>query len=147
MLKPIRNRLLVRPDPVERETASGLVIPDKAQDTISMSGEVVALGPECRGPAYRIKAATLADVEHAIERVAGRMPSAAWLEDVLTELRALLAGYYDDAVDVSLGAHVCFPYTAGTDVSDGSESLILVREDDLVATWHAEDATVEMRVA
>lgn len=144
MLRPIRNRVLVRPDPPDTTTASGLLIPEQAQDRIAMSGEVIAVGPECRGPSYRLRAATLADVEHAVERVAGRMPRADWLEEVLTELRVLLAVYYDAAQDVLVGSQVCFPYTAGTDISDGSEPLLLVKEEDLAATWHADEAAVEI---
>lgn len=147
MLKPIKDRVLVRPTPPDTTTESGLIIPEQSQDTIAMSGEVVALGPECRGPAYRIQAATLADVEHLIERVAGRMPRADWTEDLLSDMRALLAGYYDHAQDVKVGATVCFPYTAGTDISDGSEPLVLVRESDLAATWQPDEAQVTLRVA
>jgi co-chaperonin GroES (HSP10) len=147
MLKPIRNRVLVRPDAVESETAGGLIIPDNAKDGIVMSGEVVALGPECHGPSYRIRGQVLADVEHAIERVAGRAASASWTEDLLNELRAQLAGYYDLSQDVQVGAHVCFPYTAGTVLAEGGTSYLLVNEDDIVATWQPDEAVVEARVA
>lgn len=144
-LKPIRNRLLVRPDPAATHTEGGLIIPDNAKDHVAMSGEVVAMGPECKGPAYRVRAACLADVEHAIDRVAERVTSLDWPEELRTELRVLLAGYYDDAQAVQVGAQVCFPYTAGTDISDGAEALILVREEDLAATWHEDEVDVAVR--
>ena len=146
MLRPIRNRVLVRPDSVETETESGLIIPDTAKDTLVMSGEVVALGPECHGPSYRLRAAVLSDVEHVIERVAGRSASATWTEELLAELRALLAGYYDDSQDVAVGAHVCFPYTVGTAIH-AEESFLLVKETDLSAIWQPDEAVVEARVA
>lgn len=146
MLKPIRNRVLVRPDPVATQTESGFVIPDSAKDHAVMSGEVVALGPECKGPKYRVRAEVLADVEHAIDRVVGRMPSSAvWHEELLAELRALLSDYYDQSQDVQIGAQVCFPYTAGTDIV-AEERLLLVREEDIAATWHADDAAVDARL-
>jgi co-chaperonin GroES (HSP10) len=144
MFRPIRNRVLVRPDAPEAESAGGILIPEKAQDTIAMSGEVIALGPECKGPSYRIRADVLADVEHCIERVAGRVVSHDWPEELRTELRALLCGYFDVSQDVTIGAQVCFPYTAGTDIGADGERLILVSENDLAATWQANETRVEV---
>ena len=43
-IKPLEDRLVVRPLDAEQTTASGLVIPDSAQEK-PQEGEVVAVGP------------------------------------------------------------------------------------------------------
>ena len=43
-IKPLEDRIVVRPLEAEQTTASGLVIPDSAQET-PQEGEVVAVGP------------------------------------------------------------------------------------------------------
>lgn len=44
MIKPIRDRILIKPMPVETKTASGLYIPDTASDTAPEKGTVVSVG-------------------------------------------------------------------------------------------------------
>lgn len=43
-LKPLEDRIVVRPGDAEETTSSGLVIPDTAQEK-PQQGEVVAVGP------------------------------------------------------------------------------------------------------
>jgi chaperonin GroES len=43
-IKPLEDRIVVRPLEAEQTTASGLVIPDSAQEK-PQEGEVVAIGP------------------------------------------------------------------------------------------------------
>ena len=43
-LKPLDDRLVVRPNEPETQTASGLVIPDTAKEK-PQQGEVLAVGP------------------------------------------------------------------------------------------------------
>jgi chaperonin GroES len=43
-LKPLEDRILVRPEEGEETTASGIVIPDTAKEK-PLQGEVVAVGP------------------------------------------------------------------------------------------------------
>jgi chaperonin GroES len=43
-LKPLDDRIVVRPNEAETQTASGLVIPDTAKEK-PQQGEVVAVGP------------------------------------------------------------------------------------------------------
>lgn len=43
-LRPLEDRIVVRPGPPEETTASGLVIPDTAKEK-PQQGEVVAVGP------------------------------------------------------------------------------------------------------
>lgn len=44
MIKPLADRVLVKPTPAEEKTESGLYIPDNAKEK-PMQGEVVAVGP------------------------------------------------------------------------------------------------------
>ena len=43
LLKPLADRVLIEPAPAEQKTASGIIIPDTAQDK-PQQGEVVAVG-------------------------------------------------------------------------------------------------------
>ena len=45
VLRGIRDRVIVRPDPVPTETESGLVIPQAAQEAKATRGTVVVVGP------------------------------------------------------------------------------------------------------
>lgn len=42
-IKPLADRILVKPSPAEEKTASGIIIPDTAKEK-PMQGEVVAVG-------------------------------------------------------------------------------------------------------
>jgi chaperonin GroES len=42
-LKPLADRILVKPSPAEEKTASGIIIPDTAKEK-PMQGEVIAVG-------------------------------------------------------------------------------------------------------
>lgn len=48
VLHPTEDRLIVRQEPTESMTASGLVIPEMAQEK-SQRGEVLAVGPDLQG--------------------------------------------------------------------------------------------------
>ncbi len=43
-LKPLSDRVLVKPAPAEQKTAGGIIIPDSAKEK-PLKGEVVAVGP------------------------------------------------------------------------------------------------------
>ena len=43
-VKPLSDRVLIRPNPAEEKTASGLIIPDTAKEK-PLAGKVVAVGP------------------------------------------------------------------------------------------------------
>lgn len=43
-IKPLADRILVKPAPAEEKTASGIIIPDTVQER-PLQGEVVAVGP------------------------------------------------------------------------------------------------------
>tara|TARA_Y100001978_G_C23280677_1_gene240144 strand:+ start:38 stop:322 length:285 start_codon:yes stop_codon:yes gene_type:complete len=43
-VKPLSDRIVVKPEPAEEKTASGIILPDTAQEKPQM-GEVLAVGP------------------------------------------------------------------------------------------------------
>jgi chaperonin GroES len=43
-IKPLADRVLVKPDPAEEKTAGGLIIPDTAKEK-PLAGTVIAAGP------------------------------------------------------------------------------------------------------
>ncbi len=43
LLKPLADRVLVKPSPAEEKTASGIIIPDTAKEK-PLKGEIVAVG-------------------------------------------------------------------------------------------------------
>lgn len=43
LLKPLADRVLIKPSPAEEKTASGIIIPDTAKEK-PLKGEVVAVG-------------------------------------------------------------------------------------------------------
>uniref|UniRef100_UPI003A8BE92B co-chaperone GroES n=1 Tax=Alistipes putredinis TaxID=28117 RepID=UPI003A8BE92B len=43
-LKPLSDRVLIRPNPAEEKTAGGLIIPDTAKEK-PLAGKVIAVGP------------------------------------------------------------------------------------------------------
>ena len=44
MMKPINDRVVVKPAPAEEKTAGGIIIPDTAKEK-PQRGEVIAVGP------------------------------------------------------------------------------------------------------
>ena len=42
--KPLSDRIVVKPEPAEEKTASGIILPDTAQEKPQM-GQVMAVGP------------------------------------------------------------------------------------------------------
>lgn len=136
MLKPLGNKLLVRPSTADRQSAGGIHFPDVWGAPVPVSGEVVRVG---RGPAsaHRIRQATIAHCLHLLEDVADRVPAVA----LRGELEDALATYA--ASDVSLaevheGAYVCFPREAGTAITYNGEPYIVLDEQDIQAVWAPE---------
>lgn len=133
MLRPTGNRVLVRPDQAPDETDSGLVIPESARRDPEMSGVVVAVG---RGPdaAHKVRQATINRCIAILNETAEQVSSSC----LHVEVARRLAQYAVDVVDLSgvqEGDTVCFPYTAGQKLSVEGDTLIVLKEDDIVATW------------
>jgi chaperonin GroES len=53
-MKPINDRVVVKPAPAEEKTKSGIIIPDTAKEK-PQRGEVIAVGPGKEGNAMNVK--------------------------------------------------------------------------------------------
>ena len=53
-MKPINDRLVVKPAPAEETTKGGIIIPDTAKEK-PQAGEVIAVGPGKDGNAMTVK--------------------------------------------------------------------------------------------
>jgi chaperonin GroES len=53
-MKPINDRVVVKPAPAEEKTTGGIIIPDTAKEK-PQRGEVVAVGPGKEGHAMTVK--------------------------------------------------------------------------------------------
>jgi len=89
-LKPLDDRIVVKPNEAEQTTASGLVIPDTAKEK-PQQGEIIAVGP---GRYEKDK----------------RVP-----------------------MEVKVGDKVLYGKYSGTEVTIEGESLLILRESDVLA--------------
>ena len=53
-VKPLSDRVLIRPNPAEEKTAGGLFIPDTAKEK-PLAGKVVAVGPGTKEVTMEVK--------------------------------------------------------------------------------------------
>ncbi len=53
-MKPINDRVVVKPAPAEEKTKGGIIIPDTAKEK-PQRGEVIAVGPGKEGKALHVK--------------------------------------------------------------------------------------------
>lgn len=54
-MKPINDRVVVKPEPAEEKTKGGIIIPDTAKEK-PQRGKVIAVGPGKEGKALTVKA-------------------------------------------------------------------------------------------
>ena len=152
-LRPLGNRIIVRPEPAETESAGGIIFPQSYGKPPAMSGTVMALG---QGPAYlqrihawacdevhreRAKAVKACiDIVREFDETFRHPPVT---QCVLEEMGRYLAGLKRPtppviAHEVEVGDYVAFSFTAGQQMTvDGSE-LIVMAEDDVQAVWKPE---------
>jgi len=52
-LKPLSDRVLIKPAPAEQKTAGGIIIPDSAKEK-PLKGEVIAVGPGTKDEAMQL---------------------------------------------------------------------------------------------
>jgi chaperonin GroES len=57
-VKPLADRVLIKPAPAEQKTASGIIIPDSAKEK-PQKGEVVAAGPGTKDEEMQVKVGDL----------------------------------------------------------------------------------------
>lgn len=137
MIRPLQDKLIVKPTPPEQETAAGIVIPGTARVDPAMSGHVVSVG---RGPdsARRVRGATIAACMRIVDEVAEHVPASVLRPKLLDAFME-----YQLASTTTSGIHegdvVCFPYTAGAKMQVDGDEYIVLREDDVVAVLEADE--------
>ena len=48
MIRPLKKNVIVKPPVIEKQTASGIVLPDSTTEKRVQEGEVLAYGSECQ---------------------------------------------------------------------------------------------------
>ncbi len=126
-LRPLNDRILIRPHKSADETESGLQLPENRSDQyVQMHGTVIAVGP-CAHP-LRHEASTLAtrllqvSGQYAPDTAAPLRDAADLLLDVTRKLPCVKPG--DD---------VLFSWNVGQEVTVDDDTFLLMREDDLLA--------------
>lgn len=136
MLRPLQNRLIIKPDAPAIESAGGILFPQTHGKPPAMTGTVISVG---KGPAtaHRVRQATIAHCIQLLNQVAEQVPAAT----LRSELEDELARYAVEDVtfsEVSSGDYVCFAYTAGHNMQVDGESFIVIEEGDVQAVWQKE---------
>lgn len=126
-MRPLGNRVLIKPHAKRSETASGLaIVEDWQPDT---SGVVVALGDgiESRKKAVqRVLKQLMSEFSPSGESIA----VACAMSGICGRLQELHDGYQPEHV-CAVGDEVTFGVTAGTELDLGGELYLLVDENDL----------------
>lgn len=137
MIRPLQNRVLIKPDSAPTESASGLVLMRDSAPP-EMSGEVIAVG---RGPAsaQKVRAATVQRCIDLVDAVAEQVPTSQ-LRAALVDAFARLVEEQVSLSEVHPGDTALFSYTAGQKLTVDGETYLLIPEDDLSAVWTAESA-------
>lgn len=121
-VRPLHDRVLIRPIKNADETESGLVLPENRADTYAeMQGEIVAVG--------HVTHPRKAEAE---EFIASEL---AGFSDGSVEGRAadLLRDLVRKEPCVKPGDHVLFSWSAGQQITIDDEEYILMNEADLLA--------------
>lgn len=137
MIRPLQNRVLIKPDPPPEQSASGLALVRDAKPP-EMSGEVIAVG---RGPAsaQKIRAAIIQRCMDLVDETAEQVPTCR-LRAALLDAFARLVEEQVTISEVQPGDTALFAYTAGQKLTVDGETYLLIPEDDLSAVWTAEEA-------
>ena len=118
-LRPLGDRVLIRPEANPEQTASGLWLSEHRKP--EEAGTVVAVGR----PVHPQRAATLRLARRLRKR--GAQHDAGLVEALVTRKPA-----------VAVGDFVLFSWNVGQDVSVNDERYLLLREDDLLAVVDSE---------
>jgi chaperonin GroES len=128
-LRPLGDRVLIKPVKNPDETTSGLVLPEKRTESfLEMQGTVVAVGT----PRHPLK-------EEA-EILAGALSSRAVGEGrrMLKDAAFMLLDLVRREPVVNVGDDVLFSWSAGQLISVDDEELLMLRESDILAVIESE---------
>lgn len=125
-LRPIKDRVLIRPEIPATETPSGLVLAEQRKP--EQTGTVIAVGERSQTIDIERALDALKDSELGIVFSDGCV-DCQWA-DIESTLRALAP----PPLLVAVGDYVVFSWTAGQEiwVEDGDERYLLMRESDIL---------------
>lgn len=126
-LRPLGDRILIRPELPATETESGLILAEHRKP--EQTGTVVAVGP-CPHP-RKLEAEALAAEFDAFQID----PAQPKMRQRMERVQALLRDLVRKTPDVKVGDYVVFSWTAGQEiwVEDGDDRYLLMRESDILA--------------
>ena len=137
-LRPLADRVVVRRDDAEMQSPGGIILPDQSQEK-PQRGTVVAVGPgksDGDGMLFfnypRGDAQAAAQAHENAAKIQGRHalacpcdPKGDWPAVELLARRSKMS--------VRVGDTVLFPKYAGNEVTINDETLLIMREDDILA--------------
>lgn len=137
-LKPLGSRVLVSPTPPDTESAGGILFPQTASQRSATTGTVIQTGHGAAN-AHRIRQAAFRRCLRIVEDAAGRVPESALKDTLIDEIAR--AACEDEALsELKAGDYVCFPFTAGTQMTvEGVGDVIVLDEAAIEAVWHPEE--------
>lgn len=131
MLRPIGDRVIIKPLQNPDQTDSGLLLPEnRTERYLDMQGIVVAVGP-CAHP-RKHEADQLACLIERRQAAIGQVGSPE--HEAATMLRDLVAR--EPAVKV--GDHVLFSWKDGQEVTIDDDTYLMMRESDILAVLEEE---------
>lgn len=122
-LKPLGDRVLIKPEVPPTETASGLVLAEQRKP--EQTGTVIAVGPVTHP-----RKAEAEELANRLDQYETFDEPEAWSIQGASLLRDLVR----KEPEVAVGDYVVFSYTAGQEiwVEDGQERYLLMRESDIL---------------
>ncbi len=133
-LRPLGDRVLIRPDAAPTQTDSGLHLVEHWPDEVS--GTVIAVGT----PKHP-KADEALRLASGLDLYADLIKADVW-KKVLTSAARLLQQLTARVPIVSVGDRVLFSRIAGQDVQIDDTRYVLMREADLLAVLDAEERAI-----
>ena len=134
MLRPIGNRILVKPEANDETTESGLILVEHRKPPVM--GTVVAVGPcphplkaEAEELARKVEALSYAEWAHEPAQIYGTACEEVSLLDAANMLRDLTR----KEPLVKAGDLVVFSWTAGREVTINDDLYLMMTEDDILA--------------
>jgi len=125
MLRPIGNRILVKPEANDEETHSGIVLVEHRKPEVM--GTVIAVG-SCAHP-LKAEAEEMADT---VSAMLGGNPM--WADEIGDRAAALIRSLVAKEPPVKAGDLVLFSWTAGREVTlNDDERYLMMTEDDILA--------------
>lgn len=138
-LKPIGNRLIVKPESAATASASGaIVFPDRYDKPPAITGTVVAVG---NGPLYlhRARAAVLKSCREIVQEFDESFNHPPVTQCILDEIGRYSDGLVHGESELQVGDYVAFAYTSGSKMTVDGEELIVLNEDEIEAVWKPEE--------